>query len=36
MLSGVTTEADLVRFAYRPSYIFSGLDELVKSLVTEK
>ena len=35
MLSGVTTEADLVRFAYRPSYIFTGLDELVKSLVTE-
>jgi NagD protein len=36
MLSGVTKREDLCRFAYRPAYIFSGLDELVRSLLTNE
>ena len=32
VLSGVTAEADLVRFAYRPTYVMRGLDELVARL----
>ena len=32
VLSGVTSEADLKRFAYRPTYVMRGLDELVARL----
>jgi NagD protein len=28
VLSGVTSADDINNFAYRPSYIFSGLDEV--------
>ena len=33
VLSGVTAESDISRFAYSPKHIFGGLDELVKRLV---
>ncbi|MBR4125144.1 MAG: HAD family hydrolase [Victivallales bacterium] len=32
VLSGVTAETDLVHFAYRPTYVMQGLDELVRCL----
>ena len=35
VLSGVTARDDIPRFAYQPTYVFTGLDELFRSVVSQ-